>query len=186
MIRCSIAFVLSAVVLVAQQPVLLTTGAAVIGAVTQSGTWTVQPGNTANTTAWKVDGSAVTQPVSGSVTAIPAPIATSGGALSRFHAATAAAANIKASAGNLYGFVLANGGTIPCYVQFFNNAGAPTAGTSVLDSYMVQAGVSISVPPGIFALTNYSTGIALAAATADGGATTTGCTTTMSVTVYYQ
>jgi hypothetical protein len=31
---------------------------------TQSGTWTVQPGNTANTTAWKVDGSAVTQPVS--------------------------------------------------------------------------------------------------------------------------
>lgn len=38
-------------------------------AATQSGTWTVQPGNTANTTAWKVDGSAVTQPVSGSVTA---------------------------------------------------------------------------------------------------------------------
>jgi hypothetical protein len=33
-------------------------------AVTQSGTWTVQPGNTANTTAWKVDGSAVTQPIS--------------------------------------------------------------------------------------------------------------------------
>jgi len=30
----------------------------------QSGPWTVQPGNTANTTAWKVDGSAVTQPVS--------------------------------------------------------------------------------------------------------------------------
>ena len=42
----------------------LTTGALVIGAVTQSGTWTVQPGNTPNTTAWKVDGSAVTQPVS--------------------------------------------------------------------------------------------------------------------------
>lgn len=54
---------------------------------TQSGTWTVQPGNTANTTPWlatinqggnsatvtvsgalKVDGSAVTQPVSGTVT----------------------------------------------------------------------------------------------------------------------
>lgn len=38
-------------------------------AAVQSGTWTVQPGNTANTTAWKVDGSAVTQPVSGTVTA---------------------------------------------------------------------------------------------------------------------
>lgn len=37
-------------------------------AATQSGTWTVQPGNTANTTAWKVDGSAVTQPISGAVT----------------------------------------------------------------------------------------------------------------------
>lgn len=36
-------------------------------AATQSGTWTVQPGNTANTTAWKVDGSAVTQPISGTV-----------------------------------------------------------------------------------------------------------------------
>lgn len=35
----------------------------------QAGTWTIQPGNTANTTAWKVDGSAVTQPVSGTVTA---------------------------------------------------------------------------------------------------------------------
>lgn len=61
----------------------LPTGSNVIGAVTQSGTWTVQPGNTANTTPWlttinqggnsatvtagnalKVDGSAVTQPVS--------------------------------------------------------------------------------------------------------------------------
>jgi hypothetical protein len=57
-------------------------------AVSESGTWTMQPGNTANTTPWlttinqggnsatvtasnalKVDGSAVTQPVSGTVTA---------------------------------------------------------------------------------------------------------------------
>jgi hypothetical protein len=38
-------------------------------AATQVGTWTVQPGNTANTTAWKVDGSGVTQPISGTVTA---------------------------------------------------------------------------------------------------------------------
>jgi hypothetical protein len=57
-------------------------------AATQSGTWTVQPGNTANTTPWlatinqggnsaavtasnalKVDGSGVTQPISGTVTA---------------------------------------------------------------------------------------------------------------------
>jgi hypothetical protein len=56
----------------------------------QSGTWTVQPGNTANTTPWlatlsqggntaqvsaggalKIDGSAVTQPVSGTLTMVP-------------------------------------------------------------------------------------------------------------------
>ncbi len=56
----------------------------------QSGTWTVQPGNTANTTPWlatlsqggntaavtaggalKIDGSATTQPISGTVTSVP-------------------------------------------------------------------------------------------------------------------
>lgn len=42
--------------------------------VTQSGTWTVQPGNTANTTAWKVDGSAVTQPVSPPTTVAGSPL----------------------------------------------------------------------------------------------------------------
>lgn len=47
------------------------------GAVTQSGTWTVQPGNTANTTAWKVDGSAVTQPVS--IASLPSGAVTNAG-----------------------------------------------------------------------------------------------------------
>lgn len=46
-------------------------------AATQSGTWTVQPGNTANTTAWKVDGSAVTQPVSAATLPLPTGAATS-------------------------------------------------------------------------------------------------------------
>jgi len=64
------------------------TGSAVTA--TQSGAWTVQPGNTANTTPWlmslsqggntaqvtaggavKIDGSAVTQPVSGTLTVVP-------------------------------------------------------------------------------------------------------------------
>jgi len=45
-------------------------------AVTQSGTWTVQPGNTANTTAWKVDGSSVTQPVSAASLPLPTGAAT--------------------------------------------------------------------------------------------------------------
>lgn len=46
-------------------------------AATQSGTWTVQPGNTANTTAWKVDGSAVTQPVSAASLPLPTGASTS-------------------------------------------------------------------------------------------------------------
>jgi len=46
-------------------------------AATQSGTWTVQPGNTANTTAWKVDGSAVTQPISAASLPLPTGAATS-------------------------------------------------------------------------------------------------------------
>ena len=45
--------------------------------VSQSGTWTVQPGNTANTTAWNVDGSAVTQPVSAASLPLPSGAATS-------------------------------------------------------------------------------------------------------------
>ena len=43
----------------------LPTGANVIGGVTQSGTWTVQPGNTANTTAWLVAGATLTKATQG-------------------------------------------------------------------------------------------------------------------------
>jgi len=69
----------------------LPAGTNTIGSVGQSGTWTVQPGNTPNTVPWlatinqggnsaavtaanalKVDGSAVTQPISGTVTAVQA------------------------------------------------------------------------------------------------------------------
>jgi hypothetical protein len=46
-------------------------------AATESGTWTVQPGNTANTTARKVDGSAVTQPVSAASLPLPSGASTS-------------------------------------------------------------------------------------------------------------
>lgn len=39
-------------------------GSSTIGAVSQAGIWTVQPGNTPNTVAWKVDGSSTVQPTS--------------------------------------------------------------------------------------------------------------------------
>jgi hypothetical protein len=122
-------------------------------------------------------------PVSGTFTFGPASGSTS--ATSAYHASSAAAANVKASAGNLYGLVLGNGGTVPCWLQLFNSAGTPTAGTSVVDSYMVQAGLTVVIPVGAIALKNYATGIAAAGATTDSGATTTGCTTTFSVSAYY-
>jgi hypothetical protein len=70
-----------------------TTGAGGTFPATQSGTWTVQPGNTANTTAWKVDGSAVTQPVSGTVTITPSGTQTISGTVT-VGAGTANAANV--------------------------------------------------------------------------------------------
>jgi hypothetical protein len=107
-------------------------------------------------------------------------------AFTKYHNSSAAAGSIKASAGNLYGLVLGNSGTIPCWLQVFNTAGTPTAGTSVIDSYLVQAGVTVVIPPGVIALENFATGIGYAGATADSGATTTGCTTTFSVSAYFQ
>jgi hypothetical protein len=119
-------------------------------------------------------------------TATIAPSASSTYALTGYHSSSAAAANIKASAGNLYGLVLGNSGAATCWLQLFNTAGTPTAGTSVVDSYMVQAGVTVVIPPGIFAAENFATGIGAAGATTDSGSTTTGCTTTFSVSAYYK
>jgi hypothetical protein len=115
----------------------------------------------------------------------PTPSTSSTYAFTLKHASSAAAANVKASAGNLYGLVLGNSGTVPCWLQLFNNSGTPTAGTSVIDSIMVQAGLTVVVPASTLAYENFATGIAFAGATTDSGSTTTGCTATFSVSVYY-
>jgi hypothetical protein len=86
----------------------------------QSGTWTVQPGNTANTTAWLV------QDVAG----------TTGG--SSFVAFVGAASNnktqVKASAGTLYLISVQNLAATPVYLKVFNATSANvTAGTTACD-----------------------------------------------------
>lgn len=117
-------------------------------AATQSGTWTVQPGNTANTTAWKVDASSVAVPVtdnSGSLTvdnagtfAVQVTPATSGG-LSVFNgtssdggtALTSTAQAVKASAGQLFGWYIYNPNASAQYVNIYNTAsGSVTVGTT--------------------------------------------------------
>lgn len=140
----------------------------------QSGTWTVQPGNTANTTPWIVTDSP----------------ATSGG-LSKFHlvsAATTNATNIKASAGQVYSITAFNLNASPRYVKFHNTAGTPTAGTAVTDSFLIPgntagAGMVINIDKGIV----FSTGIAITTVTemADSG-TTAIAANELLINIYYK
>ena len=83
--------------------------------VTQSGTWTVQPGNTANTTPWLV-------------TDTPA---TSGGLTpyKLISAATTNATSVKASAGQLYGIQVFSINAAARYLKLYDKASAPTVGT---------------------------------------------------------
>lgn len=98
-------------------------------AATQSGTWTVQPGNVANTTAWKTDGSAVIQPVSGAVNLASA--ATGGCTLSGTQsAATTNSTNIKASAGTWCGGKGINTTATLYYLRLYNSASAPTCSSA--------------------------------------------------------
>ena len=78
----------------------------------QSGTWTVQPGNTANTTAWKVDGSAVTQPVSGTVS-ITANSAVNVAQIAGTNTVTGGVAGIIAVGGNVANAVAATANPVP-------------------------------------------------------------------------
>lgn len=83
-------------------------------AATQSGTWTVQPGNTANTTAWKVDGSAVTQPVSGTITASPA----SGSLIDRSGNATNVSSQIMAANSSRKYLFIQNSAGVSLWINF--------------------------------------------------------------------
>jgi hypothetical protein len=83
----------------------------------QGGTWTVQPGNTANTTAWLVQ---------------EAPNTTGGVSVYRLlSAATTNSNNIKSTAGQIYGWYLFNTSAAIKYVKLYNKATAPTVGTDV-------------------------------------------------------
>jgi len=110
--------------------------------VSQSGTWTVQPGNTANTTAWKVDGSAVTQPTSlASLPALAAGTNTIGdvnltaaarGGYSIYfaNALKATVQTVSSSAGKFAGCTLINTDSAPVYLQCFDTTGTVTLGTT--------------------------------------------------------
>lgn len=118
---------------------------------TQTGTWTVQPGNTANTTAWLVEQRTGT---------------TNGSTTSTLNAAgTTNATNLKASAGMIYGITVMNASAAVRYLRIYNKASSPTVGTDV--PIMV-----IAVPATSSKEINFSQGIKFS--TGIGYATTTG------------
>jgi len=126
----------------------------------QSGTWTVQPGNTANTTAWLVNDNPVTS-----------------GGLSTFHlvgAATDNATNVKASAGQVYSITAFNLNASPRYLKFHNTAGTPTAGSGVVRTVLIPgntsgAGAVINIDKGLA----FSTGIGISIVTGIADSNTT-------------
>jgi hypothetical protein len=93
----------------------------------ESGTWTVQPGNTANTTPWLVQ--TVAGATGGAVTC-------SGPSASGTNATTC-----KASAGTLYGYEVFNTTTTIYYLRLYNLASGPTCSSAT--GFMR----SIPIPP---------------------------------------
>lgn len=82
----------------------------------QSGTWTVQPGNTANTTPW------IVQVVPGATNGAPS--------CNLQSAATTNATNCKASDGTLQGYELINTTATLVFLRLYNLAAAPTCSSA--------------------------------------------------------
>jgi hypothetical protein len=93
-------------------------------------------------------------------------------------------ANVKTSAGNIYGVSCAQTNASLTYVQFYNTAGTPTLGTSVVWFLAIPASGTLNIPPGTFALANFTTGIGIGASTTPTGVGTPGVAP--ACTVFYK
>lgn len=145
------------------QPALVA-GAAVIGAVTQSGTWNV---GSITTLPALVAGAAligkvgIDQTTPGTTNAVVNTPATPTASIIS-SAATTNATSIKASAGTLYSITVSNVGAAAAFVKLYNLAAAPTVGTSVPAlTIPVAASGSVTIPFGSQGI-RFGTGIALA------------------------
>lgn len=113
--------------------------------------------------------------------------ATSGGLLigKLISAATTNATNIKASAGQLYGWHIVNNNAAWRYVKLHNVAGAPTAGVGVVMTIGVPpgGGTNVSLEHGI----EFTTGIALTTVTeaAEAGTTAVGAND-LAINLFYK
>lgn len=172
----------------------LPTGAAT--ETTLSGINTKLPsGLTVSSTRLLVDGSGVTQPISGTVTANAGTgtmnatlVSGATGGDSVFHlvsAATTNATNIKASAGKVTGWYIYNSNASARKVAFHNTAGTPTAGSSVYYTVVIPglAATNVSFPSGL----DFSTGIAVTTVTdlTDSGSTAVAAND-LNINIYYK
>lgn len=108
----------------------------------QSGTWTVQPGNTANTTAWKVDGSAVTQPISMAAKTI---VSKSGSASTSGNNTIVAAGTNKLK---VFAFSLSTSSTTALTVKFQDGASGTDLWSVILQApASVTTGANLAISP---------------------------------------
>lgn len=170
----------------------------------QSGTWTVQPGNTANTTAWlfKLDQTGTNNDVD-LASAIPAgsnligqaaPVATATTTNTTStcylsSAATTNATNCKSSAGNIYAIRAINTTGTLYYLRLYNAAAAPTcsSATGFIETHPIPAsstgaGMILSVPVGIA----YGTGIGFCLTGGGSSTDNTNAATGVYLSIYYK
>lgn len=141
----------------------------------QSGTWTVQPGNTANTTPWLV----TLQPTtSGGSSTYSGNVTTAGSG-----AGTGGVA-VDASPGQMYGYAVYNGNSSVCYMSFFDQTQALTnLGTTVPKLAIgipANGGANVSFANGI----PFATAITVSATTTRNGSTA--CSTGLDINVLYK
>lgn len=149
-------------------------------AVTESGTWTNRiVGNAGGT----LDAATNGANPGNQLWNVPAPSTAATAAATSFEAdAVTTASTVKASAGNLYGYLVTNPNASFCYFEVFNTT-TPTLGTT---APIISIGIPANGAANL-SLTypiSFSTAIAVASTTASKGAST--CGTGMPMTVIYE
>lgn len=127
--------------------------------VNQNGTWTVQPGNTPNTSAWLVQNV----------------VASSNGSIPyhNLSAASTNSTNVKGSAAQMYGYAISNTNASARYVKFYDKSTAPTIGTDTPKHTIEVPGSSIVIrafPEGLHFSNGFGWGTTTGVADSDTGA----------------